>query len=60
MTTKDFWNKVADSWVKEDNAVIPNIELTDTAEEIEEFLDDNDMDILSDLDDLMSDLSFGD
>lgn len=56
MTNKDFWNRVASSWVKEDDTVIPDIELQESTEEIEAILEDNEMDILSDLDDFLSDL----
>lgn len=60
MINNDFWNKVADSWVKKDDTVIPDIELTDSADDVEAFLDDTDLDMLAELDDILGDISLGD
>ena len=60
MINNDFWSRIADAWVKKDDTVIPEIELTDTADDVEAFLDDNDLDMLADLDDFLGDLSLGD
>ena len=60
MINNSFWNRIADAWVKKDDTVIPDIELTDSAADVEAFLDDNDLDMLSELDDILGDLSLGD
>ena len=60
MINNSFWNRIADAWVKKDDTVIPDIELTDSAADVEAFLDDNDLDMLAELDDILGDLSLGD
>ena len=60
MKNNDFWNRIADAWIKKDDTVIPEIELTDTADDVEAFLDDDDLDMLAELDDILGDLSLGD
>lgn len=60
MINNDFWSRIADAWVKKDDTVIPDIELTDSPDDVEAFLDDNDLDMLAELDDILGDLSLGD
>lgn len=60
MINNNFWSRIADVWVKKDDTVIPDIELTDSADDVEAFLNDNDLDMLSELDDILGDLSLGD
>ena len=59
MINNNFWRRVSDSWVKREDTVIPDIELTDSAEDVEAFLNEDDLDMLAELDDILGDLSLG-